>query len=128
MLLVTGGLLTLSAMCGTSLGAGYRDGIGFVIDPLLTAALIAQVISFRTNPIAAWLNWPVIRFLGTISYSVYLYQQLVVGPVAEKLASQPVIIQAIGVTVAVAIAGSFSYYVVERPFLKLKDRFQVARL
>jgi peptidoglycan/LPS O-acetylase OafA/YrhL len=62
----------------------------------------------------------VLRYLGRISYSLYLYQQITLYPVRRVLGAQPVVLQlvvAIFLTVAVASA---SYFLIERPFLKFK--------
>jgi peptidoglycan/LPS O-acetylase OafA/YrhL len=98
----------------------YRDVFGFAVEPLLFALLVVQLIRFCTSLPWRWIEWPVLRYLGRISYSLYLYQQITLYPVRKALAAQPVIIQlavAIGLTVVVATA---SYYLIERPFLKLK--------
>ena len=104
-------------------GTAYRDAIGFIIDPVLIAILIAQLIAFRETSIWSWLNLTWVRYLGRISYSIYLYQQITVEPVRKILARYPVAVQLAGALLAVILIASGSYYAVERPFLKLKERF-----
>ena len=117
---VTIGLLVLSATLANIATMRYRDTIGFVIDPVLVAVLIAQSLATGVSGFGAFVNWRWMRYLGTISYSVYLYQQIVVG-LAEKLV--PPWLSLPAVVLAVTAAASASYWIVERPFLKLKIRF-----
>lgn len=111
----------------TFLIRSYRDAIGFVVEPVLVAVLIAQVIAFRKSMLWSWLNLGWMRYLGRISYSIYLYQQIVIGPVKKILAGFPVWIMLPATIAVVIVIASLSYHVVERPFLKLKDRFHRRR-
>src|SRR5262249_21860743 len=91
------------------------------IEPILIALLMVQLISFSNGSYVRWIDSPLMRFLGRISYSLYLYQQLTLDFAHKLFADQPMIVRfpvAVAVTVMVA---SISYYVIERPFLKLKD-------
>ena len=100
----------------------YRDVVGFTIDPLLIGIFIVQMIYFSSDSIGQWLEWRWVRFLGKISYSLYLYQQLTLSVVDKRIANLPLPLQvliAVGVTIAVA---SLSYYLIEQPFLKLKTK------
>jgi peptidoglycan/LPS O-acetylase OafA/YrhL len=116
-------LLAVSSALAAQYGSAYRDAIGFVIDPILVAALIAQTIAWPAAGAATALNWGWMRYLGTISYSIYLYQQVIVGPVEKLVGGWPAI--ALPATVlAVIAAASASYWIIERPFLRVKDRFE----
>jgi len=116
-------LLTASSALAVRFGATYRDAVGFVVDPLLVAALIAQTIAWPRLGMGAVLNWGWMRYLGTISYSIYLYQQVTVGPATKWTGRWPA--AALPATViAVVAAASASYWIVERPFLRLKERFE----
>jgi len=119
---LTVGLLVTSIALGEIYGTGYRDLVGFALDPLLIAVIIVQAMALRASPAWSWLNWRPVRYLGTLSYSIYLYQQVVVEPAKTLLASQGIAVQLVGVLVAVVLAAAASYHVVERPFLALKDR------
>ena len=114
------GLLAVSTTLAIFVTGRYRDTIGFVIDPILVAVLIVQSLVAGVRGFGALLNWGWVRYLGTISYSVYLYQQIVVG-FAKKWAPSWLSLPA--VLLAVIAAASASYWIVERPFLKLKKRF-----
>ncbi len=122
-------LLTVAAALGsialgrTGLVPRYRDVLGFVIDPVLFGVFIAQVIALSGTRAWSWLDSPVARFLGRISYPLYLYQQLTLYRAKVMTADYPLWVQlvvAVGLTVVVA---SGSYYLIERPFLRLKHRF-----
>jgi peptidoglycan/LPS O-acetylase OafA/YrhL len=60
--------------------------------------------------------------VGRISYSIYLYQQVVTDPVMKRLSGIPMALRILLTCVAVIMAASVSYYAVEQPFLRLKNR------
>jgi len=117
---ITMGALAVSSV--TLSAPLYRDIAGFIIDPILTAALIVQALAFASSS-ARWMNWEAVAFLGRISYSIYLYQQIAMDPVKKLLAAYPFPVRLLAAITCVLIAASFSYYVIEQPFLKLKDRW-----
>lgn len=118
---VVGALLATSIGMSQVHGFWYRDVVGFAIDPALMAILVVQALALRESLLWRWLDWPWVTFLGRISYSIYLYQQVLVHPVKHALASAPLILQ-IGVTLgAIVLVAAASYYLIERPFLRLKQ-------
>src|SRR5207249_1145705 len=122
MSLVTLALLSASIWAQEVWGPVYRNVVGFAVDPLLVAVLIPQVIALRETILWRWLNWRWVRYLGTISYSVYLYQQVVTDPVQTAFGAYPVPVM-LGATVgAIVLVAAASYHLVERPFVRLKDR------
>jgi peptidoglycan/LPS O-acetylase OafA/YrhL len=120
--LATLGALIVSVILANRYGADYRNVVGFVVDPVLIALLIPQLIMQRDTPAWAWLNWAWVRYLGRISYSVYLYQQVTPSLAARVFAEGTLAFIALN-TVLVIVAATGSYYFVERPFLKWKNRF-----
>jgi peptidoglycan/LPS O-acetylase OafA/YrhL len=116
------GLLIVSTAIAMRSTAVYRDAVGFVIDPVLIAVLIVQTIAHERSGFAIFLNLKWVRYLGTISYSIYLYQQVIIVPVKHATAGVPLI--SLPATLAVVIlAASASYWFIEKPFLRIKDRF-----
>jgi peptidoglycan/LPS O-acetylase OafA/YrhL len=114
-------LLAVSIYCGEVWFHRYRDVIGFAVEPPLIAVFLVQMISLSSFSALKWIDWPVVRYLGGISYSLYLYQQITLDPVKKLLASMPVLVQWIAAVAVTVIIASISYHVIERPFLRLKD-------
>jgi len=117
-------LLAVSIFTGQVFGIPYRNTIGFAIDPLLIALLVAGLLS-REGRAVNWMDSRPLVYLGAISYSTYLYQQIVLWPVAQTMRSfgTPEPITFLGCTAAVWFVAALSYAFIERPFLKLKKRF-----
>jgi peptidoglycan/LPS O-acetylase OafA/YrhL len=115
------GLLALSIYLGDVNSIKYKDTIGFMIEPVLMALIIAQLILFSATFWWKWLEWRTIKYLGTISYSLYLYQQLTLYLVMKELNGFPFIIQVICAVSVTILAASLSYYLIEKPFLRLKN-------
>lgn len=97
--------------------------IGYAFEPLLVAVFLLQMVWFSGT--GAWRVFqnPVVRYLGRISYPLYLWQQLTLFTAKRITEGQPLFVQlafALAVTVAF---GTASYYIVEKPFLKLKSRY-----
>jgi peptidoglycan/LPS O-acetylase OafA/YrhL len=121
--LVTIGLLLLNVAIGYLVHVrDYRDTVEFVVQPVLFAVLIAQLIAFPEHPLTRPFNWGWMRYLGKLSYSIYLYQQLVIWPVLQLFRGSPVL-GVLATIPAVIIAAAGSYYLVEKPFLNLRKRF-----
>jgi peptidoglycan/LPS O-acetylase OafA/YrhL len=108
-------------------GPLYRDTIAFTIEPVLVAILIPGLIHSSGSPAGRILEWAPISGMGRISYSMYLYQQMAISPVEKLLHAQPVILQAAASVAATAAAALCSYHMIEKPFLRLKSRFQAVR-
>jgi peptidoglycan/LPS O-acetylase OafA/YrhL len=119
--------LEASVVAGHTFGNHYKQAFGFAIEPVLIAALIVQVIALRDTRLWRWLNWRSMTFLGTISYSIYLYQQIVAGPVSRALDAAPAAIQLVVSAAVILVLATGSYLIVERPFLRLKQRYERSR-
>jgi peptidoglycan/LPS O-acetylase OafA/YrhL len=114
------GLLWASIVTNHYNGSKYRDIVGYAVDPILLSMLILQLISLRG---AKWMDSRPINYLGKISYSTYLYQQMVHPTFLHFMhwVHRPSrILLNIGVSWAVA---ALSYEAVEKPFLRLKHRY-----
>jgi peptidoglycan/LPS O-acetylase OafA/YrhL len=120
--LVTIALLAASVYAGQeNLLPRYRDVFGYAVEPLLMAIFIAQMVKLSESGAWTWTEWGWVKYLGRISYPLYLYQQFTIYPTSKALAFLPWPLQLAGVITTTVIAASLSYYLVERYFLKLKD-------
>jgi len=68
-----------------------------------------------------------LRYLGKISYGIYVYHVICIAAVSKAMAyfglSNHFGVLLAGLLVTIMVS-SISYYLLERPFLKLKERFQ----
>jgi peptidoglycan/LPS O-acetylase OafA/YrhL len=117
--LITTALLLTSRLM---FGAKYHYMLGFTVDALLLALFLMQVMTLYRSPLWAWLNHSAIRFVGTISYPMYLYHAWG-GSIGRRAATtQPW--EFLATLAATLLLACGSYFVIERPFLSLKERFR----
>lgn len=118
--------LTLLLYSRLALPEAYHYSIGFTVDALLVAVLIVQLLQLHGTPQWSWLDAPAVRYLGVISYPIYLYHAW-----AESFGQRfPIAGRGIQFTaglLATIVLASGSYYLIERPFLKIKRRFASER-
>jgi peptidoglycan/LPS O-acetylase OafA/YrhL len=115
---ITIAALLLSVIGGGHIGLGYRDVVGFALDPVLLILLILQLIE---TPGAGWMDTRAIVYLGGISYSTYLYQQLVIPAVSRLLHAYPQPVISAGCLIGTWLVASVSFELIEKPFLKIKE-------
>ena len=120
-------LVTLAALLAVRklVSDAVHYSVGFTTYALLVAILIVQLMQLTTTLLWRWLEHPVVKYLGMISYPMYLYHGLG-DSVARHTAEGrgPRFMMSVLATILLA---SGSYHVIERPFLKLKKRFAAGR-
>jgi peptidoglycan/LPS O-acetylase OafA/YrhL len=119
-------LITILLLAASSLmdlrSTSYRNVLGFTVEPILMAVLLVQLVMFHGHRLWRWVNAAPVRFVGRLSYSLYLYQQITLSVPDRWFGPEPTLIKfiaAVGVTFAFACG---SYYLIERPFLQLRHR------
>ena len=117
-------ILAASSVVESRFGEAYRDTAGAIVNPLLAAVLIAQIISLHGSKVGTIMEHSWFRYLGRISYSVYLYQQLLVDLPEKYLRTVPFAARMAASVALIVLVASGSYYLVEMPFLRLKKRFE----
>jgi peptidoglycan/LPS O-acetylase OafA/YrhL len=120
---LTGGwgfLLVLGAIAATQIPSD-RILFDYIVAPSVMNVALALVVDrcvrFPGDLFGRVLNWRPLVFVGTLSYSLYLWQQ----PFLNHNAHAGVNVWPVNLVLAVACAlGSF--YLVERPFLAIRER------
>lgn len=104
----------------------YHYSLGFTVEALLCGVLLVQVI--HLSPTTGWrfLDHPVMRYLGMISYPMYLYHAIG-GAFGRRIPGSHPGVEFTGSLVATILIATGSYYAIERPFLALRDRVRYPR-
>jgi peptidoglycan/LPS O-acetylase OafA/YrhL len=121
MIWVTLGCLVCSSVAGYYFGSLYRDSLSFIIDPVLTAVFMVQGIAHCSGALGSVLNWRPVRYLGVISYSIYLYHQITIHTVQKLTVRWPLLSPVASILAVIAVA-SASYWLVEKPIQRMKTR------
>jgi peptidoglycan/LPS O-acetylase OafA/YrhL len=99
--------------------------LGFTLDSLLVAVLLVQLLQWHAHPLWRWLDSGVVRYLGRISYPLYLWHGY--GLAVGARIGGPILVQRLAGVLASIVLASGSYYIIERPMLRLKQRFEPRR-
>jgi peptidoglycan/LPS O-acetylase OafA/YrhL len=87
----------------------------FILHPILNVCIAGLVLHVIQTPYRA-LNWRSITWIGTISYSLYLWQELFCGSSMFQLGYALIL--------PTLACGCLSYYLVERPMLRIRDKLE----
>ncbi len=119
-------VVTLAVLMGVQTfhdSAFFIFVFGYAFEPLLTALFLLQLIWWSETGAWRLFENPVVRYLGRISYPLYLWQQLTLFTAKRLTEQYPVFVQLVFAICVTVVFASASYYVVEKPFLRLKSRF-----
>jgi peptidoglycan/LPS O-acetylase OafA/YrhL len=90
-------------------------------------ALGACVLPLRESPMRRALDWRPLAAVGVVSYSLYVWHTRVQENLIDWDPFPDTTLGIMGITIPLSIAvGFISYYVVERPFLRLRRRWSDA--
>jgi peptidoglycan/LPS O-acetylase OafA/YrhL len=112
------GTAGLGAWIGLKLGRFVYPGTDATIICLLGVMLVLSQLGARGWG-NGWFAWRPFVLVGQISYGIYLWQQLFLGPLLPGIRSIRIFPVGLLATLAVATA---SYKFLEKPLLRLKDR------
>lgn len=101
---------------------GYTvDGVlGTLLINLGLAVLVHRCVLYADGPVGKVLNWRPVKFVGVLSYSLYVWQQPFLN--RNSSAWYSAFPQNLLFAVAVALA---SYFLLEKPLLKLRSRLRL---
>lgn len=102
-------------------GVPVLGSIHLTVQTVLVAGALWALRGVGSGPTLAVCRHPVMRWVGRVSYSLYLWQQVFV----VKKTPDWGVVRAPGVDLLMTVAAALvSYYVVEKWFLSLKRRFE----
>jgi peptidoglycan/LPS O-acetylase OafA/YrhL len=117
--------LVLLILSRCAMGSSYHYSIGFTVDALLVMVFLVQILQLHGHPLWSWLQHPVARYLGVISYPLYLWHVWGLG-VGKWLYMVPPAVQFVASVAVCITVATGSYFVIEKPFLALKRRLVLA--
>lgn len=100
----------------------YHYGPGLTVDALLIAVLFVQLMQLSEARPWKFIDLPLLRWLGTISYPCYLYHQWGLGLGHKFHALSPLGQFLVGLVATIGF-GAGSWYVIEKPMLAVRRRF-----
>jgi peptidoglycan/LPS O-acetylase OafA/YrhL len=97
----------------------YSITIGKTLELACIAIIITAAVSSSAPRLAAILNWRPLAYIGVLSYSLYVWNPLFLNAETHwPINAFP------WNFIGIFAAGAFSYYVIERPVLRLKERLR----
>ena len=99
----------------------YRYTIGFTIQALAIAFAICQLLVLHTEAPWRFLDTRLMRYLGSLSYGMYLYHLWGLSIGHRLSPASPWLEFSVGLAVTIALAAA-SYYLIEQPAVRLKKR------
>jgi peptidoglycan/LPS O-acetylase OafA/YrhL len=118
-------LLILIAVAGNVAQEHPRIALplGESIMDVTLALIIDHCMLFSAGIVGNILEWKPIAFVGVLSYSLYIWQQPFLNRASDQVWTRfPLNV------ICVCAAAFASYYLVERPFLRLKETLHTRRL
>jgi len=97
----------------------FLHAVGHTILNITVVLCMDRVVTLPRGPIGWFLNCRPMVFIGVLSYSLYLWQQ----PFLNRFSDSPVAAFPLNLCL-VFLAALSSYFLVEKPLLKLRKRFR----
>ncbi|HZZ44929.1 MAG TPA: acyltransferase [Tepidisphaeraceae bacterium] len=110
-------IVLCSSLVAGLIAPPYMLLIGRTIDALAIGSLIWAAVNLQHGMLFRMLNSKPFAAVGILSYSLYLWQQLFLFPNCTWLVCRPPWSILLAMVAAIA-----SYFIIEMPFLRLKDR------
>jgi len=113
--------LSLMVLLGTFLGRdeGFRETVRYTLQGLALIPLFIAAIHFQKSWLVILLNKPVIRFLGVLSYSLYLCHHIILEKIGSDWSENRVLPDVISLAGALCFA-TLVHYLIERPCTRLR--------
>ncbi len=119
--------LSLSVLLGAFLvrNDGFRETFRYTVQGLALIPPFIAAIHYRKSPVVRFLNLPFMRFLGVLSYSLYLCHAIFLVSIEGLAGGSSFLTGAISLAAALCFA-TVVHYAIERPCTKIRKRFSKA--
>jgi peptidoglycan/LPS O-acetylase OafA/YrhL len=102
----------------------FRQTFRYTMQSLALFPLFIAAVRNPRHPMFAWLNWPSVKFLGVLSYSLYLVHLVIAFNVARDLPALPHLLRGtLSVAISVALA-LVMYRLIEVPLAGVRRRIR----
>ncbi len=100
----------------------FREGLRYSIQTAALAPIFYLAVSCPDDPVFRILNIGWVRFIGTLSYSLYLVHQVIIFAVVEQAPDiSPPVLAVVSVPLSLLVAYA-SYRFVEQPALRFRKK------
>ena len=120
LILLASGLVLVTTFIYRS--EAFRESIRYSCQGLALLALFYIAISNPRWPLFSWLDWPPMRALGILSYSLYLIHFWAINVILYHRPGIGRILLAVGAAFTSMTFAVIMYYAVERPCARLRKR------
>ncbi len=119
--------LSVVVLLGTFLDRdeSFRETLRYTLQGLALIPLFIAAIQYQKSWPVRFLNLPVIRFLGVLSYTLYLCHFIIMENIDKVWTANPVLVQAVSLACALCFA-TLVHYWIERPCTRIRKRLSKA--
>jgi peptidoglycan/LPS O-acetylase OafA/YrhL len=101
--------------------AAFRETFRYSLQGIALTPIFACAMRFPNWIPFRWLSGKIIRFVGVLSYSLYLVHHVIIEALEHYVAMQPVLRGVVALAASLALSYAI-YVVIERPCAKLRKR------
>lgn len=99
----------------------FRETLRYTLQGLALIPLFIAAIHYQKSWPVLFLNLPLIRFLGVLSYSLYLCHSIIMASIDSVWTANPVLAHAVCLACALCFA-TLVHYWIERPCTRIRKR------
>lgn len=118
-------LLSLGVLlfCFVYREGAFRETYRYTLQGIALLPVFYLAVLRSHWPVFRWLDWRPIRYIGTLSYTLYLVHLVVLYSLEYCLPQIPAVVRGIvGAALSTGIA-AFSYHYMERPLARLRKKY-----
>jgi peptidoglycan/LPS O-acetylase OafA/YrhL len=104
---------------------GFRETLRYTLQGLALIPLFIAAIHYQKSLPVLFLNLPWVRFLGVLSYSLYLCHFIFMGSIESAWTANRILTSAVSLACALIFATGVHYWI-ERPCTKMRKRLSKA--